>query len=200
MWTWIIIGVVAFIVIALIYIYNSLVRSKVRTDEAWSDITVQLKRRYDLIPNLVNSVKGYAKHEREVFQKVTEARANALKAQTVGDTAKTENIFEQALKSLFAVAENYPDLRATENFQQLQAELVDTEDKIQAARRFYNASARDLNIKIQTFPTSLFAGLMGFRVREFFDVDGAETEAVGKPVDVDFSKEEAKADKAAKKA
>lgn len=197
--TWVIIGVIAFVVLALIYIYNSLVRAKVRTDEAWSDITVQLKRRYDLIPNLVNTVKGYATHEREVFQKVTEARTNALNAQGVVETAKADNMFQAALKSLFAVAEAYPALRATENFQQLQAEVTDTEDKIQAARRFYNGSARDLNIKIQTFPTSLFAGLMGFKVREFFEVEEAEAGAVGKPVEVDFSKDKtAVSDKSAK--
>jgi len=197
--TWVIIGVIVFVVLALIYIYNTLVRAKVRTDEAWSDITVQLKRRYDLIPNLVNTVKGYATHEREVFQKVTEARTNALNAQGVAETAKADNMFQAALKSLFAVAEAYPALRATENFQQLQTEVTDTEDKIQAARRFYNGAARDLNIKIQTFPTSLFAGLMGFSIREFFNVQEGESEAVGKPVDVDFSKDKAAEPKVAKK-
>lgn len=199
MLTWIIIGVIAVIVVVLIFIYNSLVRAKVRVEEAWSDITVQMKRRYDLIPNLINTVKGYAKHEREVLQNVTDARANALNAQTVAETAQTDNIFQQALKSLFAVAENYPDLKADGNFRHLQEELVDTEDKIQAARRFYNTSARDLNIKIQTFPTSLFVGVMGFANREFFDVDGSENEAVGKPVEVDFSQEPAAAAKPAKK-
>lgn len=184
--TWVIIGVIAFVVLALIYIYNSLVRAKVRTDEAWSDITVQLKRRLDLIPNLVESVKGYAKHEKTVFENVTKARANTLSAQGPAETAKAENMFEQALKSLFAVAEAYPALRATENFQQLQTELVDTEDKIQASRRYYNGAARDLNIKIQTFPTNLVAGILGFKVREFFDVDAEESEAVKKPVKVDF--------------
>ena len=144
--------VVVLLVIIVVGMYNSLVRTKVRVEEAWSDITVQLKRRYDLIPNLVNSVKGYAKHESEVFENVTKARANALNAQGVQETAKAENQFEGALKSLFAVAESYPQLRASENFQQLQAELTDTEDKIMASRRFYNGSARDLNIKIDTFP------------------------------------------------
>lgn len=187
--TWVIIGVIVFVVLALIYIYNSLVRAKVRTDEAWSDITVQLKRRYDLIPNLVNTVKGYAKHESGVFTKVTETRAKAMNAQGPAETAKADNMFQAALKSLFAVAENYPTLRASENFQKLQDEVTDTEDKIQAARRFYNGSARDLNIKIQTFPTSLFAGMMGFKIREFFEVEEGETEVVGKPVGVDFSKD-----------
>lgn len=189
--TWIIIGVIGAIVLALILIYNSLVRSKVRVEEAWSDITVQMKRRYDLIPNLVNTVKGYAKHEREVLQNVTDARAQALNAQSVAETAQKENIFQEALKSLFAVAENYPDLKADDNYRHLQEELVDTEDKIQAARRFYNGAVRDLNTKIQTFPTSLIAGLMGFSNREFFDVDEAETGDVSKPVEVDFSKEPA---------
>lgn len=185
--TWIIIGLVVFVLLGLVYIYNSLVRAKVRTDEAWSDITVQLKRRLDLIPNLVESVKGYAKHEKEVFENVTKARANALNAQGPAETAKAENMFESALKSLFAVAEAYPQLRATENFQQLQSELVDTEDKIQAARRYYNGAARDLNIKIQSFPTNLIAGMLGFKIREFFDVDEAEAKEVKEPVKVDFS-------------
>jgi len=171
----------------IIWIYNSLIRAKVRVDEAWSDITVQLKRRYDLIPNLVNTVKGYAAHEKEVFEKVTTARANALKAQTVGQTAQAENQFQSALKSLFAVAEAYPQLRASENFQQLQAQVTDTEDKIQASRRFYNGAVRDFNIKVQTFPTNIFAGMMGFKIREFFDVDANQQAAVQEPVKVDFS-------------
>jgi LemA protein len=163
------------------------VRAKVRTDEAWSDISVQLKRRYDLIPNLVSTVKGYAAHEKTVFEEVTEARAQALNAQTVKEAAQADNQFQTALKSLFAVAENYPNLKANESFQQLQAELVDTEDKIQAARRFYNGAARDLNVKIQTFPTNLFAGMLGFKQRDFFEVDAGEEAAVNQPVGVDFS-------------
>lgn len=184
---WIAVGVIVVLLLLIVFIYNSLVRAKVRTDEAWSDITVQLKRRYDLIPNLVASVKGYAKHEKEVFENVTKARADALKAQTVGEAAKADNQFQAALKSLFAVAEAYPQLRATENFQQLQAEVTDTEDKIQAARRFYNGAVRDLNIKIQTFPTNVFAGMMGFKIREFFDVAENEQAQVAEPVKVDFS-------------
>jgi LemA protein len=164
--------------------YNGLVRTRVRVEEAWSDITVQLKRRYDLIPNLINTVKGYAKHESEVFQRVTEARANALNAQGVKETAQAENIFEGALKSLFAVAEAYPQLRATENFQQLQAELTDTEDKIMASRRFYNGAARDLNIKIDSVPTNIIAKLFGFKKREFFEVD--DVAAVEKTPEVKF--------------
>ena len=184
---WIAIGVVVVLLLLIVYIYNSLVRAKIRTDEAWSDITVQLKRRYDLIPNLVETVKGYAKHEKSVFENVTKARAQALSAQTVGEAAKADNQFQSALKSLFAVVEAYPQLRASENFQQLQEQVTDTEDKIQAARRFYNGAVRDLNIKIQTFPTNVFAGMMGFKIREFFDVSQNEQAAVQDPVKVDFS-------------
>jgi LemA protein len=183
----VILAIILVLLAIIVFIYNSLVRAKVRTDEAWSDITVQLKRRYDLIPNLVNTVQGYAKHEKTVFEEVTKARTDALGAHTVGEAAAADNQFQQALKSLFAVAENYPDLKANQGFQQLQAELVDTEDKIQAARRFYNGAARDLNIKIQTFPTNLFAGVLGFKVREFFDVDANQSAAVNEPVKVDFN-------------
>lgn len=186
MTTWIILGVLAVLIITLVVIYNGLVQSKVRVDEAWSDITVQLKRRYDLIPNLIETVKGYASHEKTVFQNVTEARSNALNAQSPHEKAQAENMITGALKSLFAVSEDYPDLKADQNFKALQDELVDTEDKIQAARRFYNGSARDLNIKIKTFPSIMFAGPLGFKEREFFDVDESETEAVSKPTAVKF--------------
>jgi LemA protein len=180
----ILLAVVAVLVIAFIVIYNGLQTLKIRVDEAWSDITVQLKRRYDLIPNLVETVKGYATHEKEVFEKVTEARANALNAQGVKETAAAENQFEGALKSLFAVSENYPQLRATENFQQLQAELTDTEDKVMAARRFYNGGVRDLNTKLQVFPSNIVGGMIGIKPREFFEVENqAEVE---KPVSVKF--------------
>lgn len=166
--------------------YNGLVHANVRVEEAWSDITVQLKRRSDLIPNLIQTVKGYAKHEKQVFEEVTKARTEVMQADGVQQTAEAENHFQQALKSIFAVAENYPDLKASENFKELQAELVDTEDKIQAARRFYNGSARDLNIKIKVFPTNLIAQPLGFKTREFFEVENqAEIE---KPVDVNFGK------------
>lgn len=184
MTTIIVVAVVVLLILIIVGMYNGLVRTRVRVEEAWSDITVQLKRRLDLIPNLVNTVKGYATHEKEVFEKVTEARANALNAQGVKETAQAENQFEQALKSLFAVAENYPQLRATENFQQLQAELTDTEDKIMASRRFYNGAARDLNIKIDTFPSNIIAKLFGFKKRIFFEVD--DPAAVEKPVNVSF--------------
>ena len=178
--------VVAIIGAIIAVIYNGLVRVKIRVDEAWSDITVQLKRRTDLIPNLVDTVKGYAKHEKGVFEEVTKARSAMMGAKSVEETAKADNMFEGALKSLFAVAEAYPDLKANDNFKQLQDELVDTEDKIQASRRFYNGAVRDLNTKIQVFPTNLLAGMLGFKSREFYEVDEAEKEAIQKPVDVEF--------------
>src|ERR1035437_4116697 len=184
--------VIALIVLLLLLVvvfaamYNGLVRLNQQANEAWSDITVQLKRRFDLIPNLVNTVKGYASHEKTVFEDVTKARANALSAQTPAAAGKAEGDFQQTMKSLFAVAEAYPDLKASQNFQQLQADLTDTEDKIQASRRFYNGVVRDLNIKMQVFPNSLFAKMLGFKQREFFDVDQSQTADVQNPVDVKF--------------
>lgn len=178
--------VLGVLLLGAVLIYNNLVRSNVRVDEAWSDITVQLKRRADLISNLVNTVKGYATHESSVFEKVTEARAQSISAKGVEEAAQAENQIHQALKSLFAVAEAYPDLKANQNFQQLQEELVDTEDKIQASRRFYNGSVRDLNTKVQTFPTNIFAGMMGFKKRAFFEVDEAEAASIAKPTEVKF--------------
>ena len=166
--------------------YNMLVRSRNRVKEAWSDIDVQLKRRYDLIPNLVNAVKGYAKHEAEVLEKIAKERSGAITGGSVKEAAAAENMLTGALKSVFAVAESNPDLKANQNFLQLQGELVDTEDKIQAARRFYNGSARDLNTKIQTFPTNIFAGMLGFKNREFFEVDEAQAAAVAEPTKVSF--------------
>lgn len=183
---WVVVGVLVLLVVVVIGMYNGLVNTKVRVDEAWSDITVQLKRRIDLIPNLVETVKGYAKHEKGVFEEVTRARSAMINANGVAESAKAENMLEGALKSVFAVAEAYPDLKANSNFQQLQSELVDTEDKIQASRRFYNGSVRDLNIKIKTFPTVLFARMLGFVEREFFELDEAEQAAAQKPVDVKF--------------
>ena len=181
-----IIIIIAVLVVGLIVIYNGLVRSKVRIDEAWSDINVQLKRRYDLIPNLVNTVKGYAKHEKDVFENVSAARSAAMGATGLADKAKAENQLEGTLKSLFAVAEAYPDLKANQGFQQLQSELTDTEDKIQASRRFYNGSVRDYNIKLQVFPTSLLAGIFGFTTRDFFQADNQAD--IEKPVTVEFDK------------
>jgi LemA protein len=184
----IIVIVVVVIIIAIgAGMYNGLVRLNQQAQEAWSDITVQLKRRYDLIPNLVNTVKGYAAHESSVFEDVTAARANALNAQGVAETAKAENQFQQTMKSLFAVAEAYPDLKATQNFQELQAQLTDTEDKIQASRRFYNGVIRDFNTKRKTFPTNVFANMLGFKQdKEYFELDDAETAAVSQPVNVQF--------------
>jgi len=183
---WIILGVVVLVGIFLWATYNSLVTLRVRVEEAWSDISVQLKRRLDLIPNLIETVKGYAQHESGVFQAVTEARANVINAKGVKETADAENQFEGALKSLFAVAESYPDLKANENFIELQRELVDTEDKIQGARRFYNSGVTSLNTKIQTFPANVVAGMFGFKNREFFEVEASEQEAANKPVEVKF--------------
>jgi LemA protein len=176
-------GVIVLLLLFLWATYNSLVKTNIRVDEAWSDITVQLKRRMDLIPNLVETVKGYAKHEAETLQKVVTERSNAIGG-SVKETAETENMLSGALKSLFAVAESYPDLKANQNFLQLQDELVDTEDKIQASRRFYNAAARELNIKVTVFPTNIFAGMLGFKKREFFEVEDRAT--AEKPVDVKF--------------
>ena len=186
MWLYIVLGLLVVLGIFLWVTYNSLVTLKVRVDEAWSDITVQLKRRADLIPNLVNSVKGYAQHESGVFEKVTEARSAVMNAQGVQETAEAENMLEGALKSLFAVAEAYPDLKADQNFAQLQQELVDTEDKIQAARRFYNGGVRDLNTKIGLFPNNIFAGMLGFKEREFFELSEAEQAVADQPVNVQF--------------
>ena len=181
----IVVGVVLVLAIGFIVAtYNGLVTLRNRVEEAWSDITVQLKRRTDLIPNLVNSVKGYATHEKEVFEKVTEARSAIMDAKGVKDTAEAENMLEGALKSLFAVAEDYPDLKANQNFMQLQQELVDTEDKIQASRRFYNGGVRDLNTKIQTFPANIVAGMFNFQAKEFFEVE--DRASVENPVEVKF--------------
>jgi LemA protein len=186
----IIIIVVVVLLLLLAYViisYNGLVRLNQQVTEAWSDINVQLKRRYDLIPNLVNTVKGYASHEKTVFEDVTKARTEAMGAKSVADTAKAENQFQQTMKSLFAVAENYPDLKASQNFQELQAELTDTEDKIQASRRFYNGIVRDFNSKRKTFPTNMFAKRLGFNTdKEYFEVDEAENPAIQQPVDVKF--------------
>ena len=183
---WIIIGIVVIVGLFFWATYNGLITLRVRVDEAWSDITVQLKRRLDLIPNLVETVKGYASHEKTVFEDVTAARANALNAQGVKATADAENQFEGALKSLFAVAEAYPDLKASQNFRDLQDQLVDTEDKIQASRRFYNGGVRDLTTKIQTFPSNVVAGMFGFKAREFFQLGSDEEKLAEQPVDVKF--------------
>ena len=181
----VLLGVIGLLVLFGIFMwatYNSLVKLKIRVDEAWSDITV--KRRTDLIPNLVGTVKGYAAHEKEVFENVAEARSAIMNAQGVQETAAAENMIEGALKSLFAVAEAYPDLKANQNFIQLQQELVDTEDKIQAARRFDNGGVRDLNTRIAMFPANIVAGMLGFKAREFFEVQ--DRASVESPVQVQF--------------
>jgi len=171
--TTILLLVVVVIAAWFVFIYNGLIRLKVRTDEAWSDIDVQLKRRYDLIPNLVSTVKGYAAHESGVFEKVTEARSKAMGATTAAEKGAAENALSGTLKSLFAIAENYPELKANTNFLELQRELSDTENKIQAARRFYNGNVRDVNTKMQVFPDSIVAGILGIKQREFFEIEEA---------------------------
>lgn len=170
----------------LIFAYNNLVKLENRVEEAWADIDVQLKRRYNLIPNLVDTVKGYAEHESKVFEEVTEARSNALNAEEAGDVEgvkKAENQLAGALKSLFAVAEDYPDLKASENFLELQRELSDTENKIQAARRFYNSNVRDFNTKMESFPYNFIADKFGFQEEDFFELENEEERKV---VEVDF--------------
>ncbi|MCU1421420.1 MAG: hypothetical protein JWN36_1071 [Microbacteriaceae bacterium] len=185
---WIVLGIIVvivlIIVIYLVSTYNGLVKLNVRVDEAWSDITVQLKRRADLIPNLVNAVKGYATHESGVFEAVTAARAATINATTPAEASVAENQMQGALKSLFAVSEAYPQLQASQNFLQLQGELVDTEDKIQASRRFYNGGVRELNTKIKVFPNNIFAKRLGFTARDFFEV--ADSAAIAEPPRVQF--------------
>lgn len=182
---YILIGIIVLIALWLMFAYNRFIRLGVRADEAWADIDVQLKRRYDLIPNLVEIVKGYATHEREAFENVTKARAQALGAQTVGEHAQAENMLTSALKSVFAIAEAYPDLKANQNFLELQRELSDTENKIQAARRFYNTNVRDLNTAVQTFPNNLIVGIFSFKTREFFELEEGSNER--EPVKVSFT-------------
>lgn len=158
----------------VVMIYNGLIKLKNRVDEAWSDIDVQLKRRYDLIPNLIETVKGYAAHERETLDAVVKARSDAMSAQESGDAkaqAEAENMLSSTLKSIFALSENYPDLKANQNFLELQRELTDTEDKIQASRRFYNGNVRDFNTKIELFPNNIVAGMLQFTKREFFEIE-----------------------------
>lgn len=175
---YILLVVAAVIIVWLIAVYNGLIKLRNRVDEAFSDIDVQLKRRYDLIPNLMETVKGYMQHEADTLQKVTEARAAAMNAGTLKDKAKAENMLSDTLKSLFAVSENYPDLKASQNFLQLQDELTDTENKIQAARRFYNGQVRDFNTKIQVFPNNMIAGMLSFKKYEFFEANEKERENV----------------------
>ena len=181
--TQIILIVVGAIVLWVVFTYNRLITLRNRVKEAWSDIDVQLKRRYDLIPNLVATVKGYAAHESGVFERVTEARTRAMGAQTIKEKGEAENILSGALKTLFAVSENYPQLRASGNFLELQRELTDTEDKIQAARRFYNGTAMDLNNKVESFPANIIASSFNFKQAEFFQLEEAGAK---EPVKVKF--------------
>jgi len=185
---YVILGIVALVLVWLWATYNGLVKAKLRSDEALSDITVQTKRRLDLIPNIVETVKGFAKQEKSVLEEVTKARTAAMSAPKGDLTAQAEadNQLTGTLKTLFAVSENYPDLKSNQNFLQLQGELVDTEDKIQASRRFYNGNVRDFNIKLQVFPTNIIAGMLGFKPYTFFDVAANEKAAAEKPVDVKF--------------
>lgn len=181
--TYIVLIVLALVVIWLIAVYNGLIRSRNRVDEAFSDIDVQLKRRYDLIPNLVEAVKGYMIHERNTLEKVTEARTRAMAAHdkpgaTLAEREQAENMLSSTLKSIFALSENYPDLKASQNFMELQDELADTENKIQASRRFYNGNVRDFNTKIQVFPTNLIANMLNFKAYEFFAAGEGERENV----------------------
>ncbi|MET3467317.1 LemA family protein [Microbacterium sp. NPDC006705] len=182
-----VIVIVALLAVIGIYLwatYNSLVALNVRVDEAWSDITVQLKRRADLLPNLIDTVRGYAAHEKAVFENVTRARAEILSANGPAEAGVAEGHVQQALKSLFAVAEAYPQLQASQNFLQLQQAIVDTEDKIQASRRFYNGGVREMNTKIKVFPNNLFARSLGFSEREFFEVQNGA--AIAEPPRVQF--------------
>jgi LemA protein len=180
--SWVILGIVVLILVFVAGMYNTLVQLRVRADSAWSDIDVQLKRRHDLIPNLVETVKGYAAHEKGTFENIARFRSQAMQATTPADKAVAENQLTGALKSLFAVAENYPQLKASEEFTQLQGSLSQTEDAIQNSRRYYNAVVRDLNTRIQSFPTNILAGMFGFQLRQFFEV--AETDR--EPVAVKF--------------
>ena len=166
--------IVALAVLFLAGMYNSLVQLRVRADSSWSDIDVQLKRRHDLIPNLVETVKGYAAHEKGTFENIAKFRSQAMQATTPADRAQAENQLTGALKSLFAVAENYPELKASEQFTGLQSSLNSIEDNIQNARRYYNAVVRDYNTRVQSFPTNLLAGMFGFQARQFFEVEAPE--------------------------
>lgn len=179
---YIVLGIIVLIAIAVMLMYNGLVQLRVRCDSAWSDIDVQLRRRHDLIPNLVETVKGYATHEKGTFEDIAKFRSLAMQATTPADKAAAENQLTGALKTLFAVAENYPQLKASEEFTQLQGSLNEIEDAIQNARRYYNAVVRDLNTKIQSFPTNLIAGTFGFTQRQFFEAAAADRE----PVQVKF--------------
>ncbi len=173
---WIILAVVVLLAIFVIVVYNRLIAMRNQVREGWSGIDVQLKRRYNLIPNMMETVKGYAKQESSVLENVTKARAMAINAKTPAEHGKAENMLTESLKSLFAVAEAYPDLKSNQNFLDLQHELSMTEDKIQSARRFYNGTVRDYNTKLEVFPNNLLAGMFGFKKEEFFQIEGTAEE------------------------
>jgi len=177
-------GIVVALILYLVFKYNGFITLRNRTQEAWADIDVQLKRRYDLIPNLVNTVKGYAAHESSAFEKVTEARSRAMQAGTMAEKGEADQALTGTLKSLFAISEAYPELKANTNFLQLQSELSDTENKIQAARRFYNGNVRDFNTGIQVFPGNLIASMFKFKALEFFELE--QESAAKNPVEVKF--------------
>ena len=181
---WYILAVIVLVVLWLVWAYNNFVRKVNRSKEAWADIDVQLKRRYDLIPNLVSTVKGYATHESGTFDRVTKARTQAMQATGTAEKGKAENMLSSALKSVFAIAEAYPDLKANQNFLELQRELSDTENKVQAARRFYNSNVRDLNIAVETFPNNIVAKTFNFIKMEFFDLEADDV--AREPVQVKF--------------
>ncbi len=180
---WVLLVLIAIAVFSFVGIYNSLVSLRNRCDNAWAQVDVQLRRRYDLIPNLVETVKGYAKHEREVFERVTEARTKAISAATVKEQGEAENMLSGALKSLFAVVENYPELKANQNFLMLQEELAGTEGKIAYARQFYNDSVMKFNLKQQVFPSNIVAKMFNFKEKEYFEIEEAEAR---RPVEVKF--------------
>lgn len=176
--TTIILVILGAAILWLIFVFNTLIRQKNRVQEAFSDINVQLKRRHDLIPNLIETVKGYATHEKDLLEKITKARSEAINAQGTQAKGRAENMLSETLKSIFAVAENYPDLKASQNFLKLQDELSDTENKIQASHRFYNGTARDFNTSVQVFPNNLIVGVLGFKEFEFFQAEAAEKENI----------------------
>jgi LemA protein len=175
---WVVLGLLVLLVLVAVSLYNKLVALKVQADSAWSDIDTQLKRRHDLIPNLVETVKGYAAHEKGVFEKVTEARSRAMAAQTPGQVAQAEGMLTQALRGLYAVAENYPELKANQNFMALQQSLTQTEDAISGSRRSYNSAVQELNTRIETVPSNIIAGMFNFKPREFFEITNEAERAV----------------------
>ena len=186
---WIILGVVVLILFFAIGIYNGLIGLKNKVDEAWADIETQLKRRYDLIPNIVETVKGYAKHEAGTLESVTKARNMAMSAGTMADKAQAENALSGTLKTLFALSESYPELKANQNFMDLQQTLKDVEEHLQLSRRYFNATVRDFNVKVEIFPNNIFAGMLGFKKRDFFEVENASER---ENVKVSFSDSEKK--------